>query len=309
MRIGIGFGVVAGEDGSLPSVIARCQQAEKDGFASAWLTHIFGNDAIIALALAGQVTSRIELGTFVVPTYPRHPVALAQQALTASAATGGRFTLGIGLSHKVLIENILGLDYSKPIRHTREYLSVLMPLMEGQPAQFQGQEYRVSARLSVPGAARPDVIVAALGPQMLALTGRMADGTGTWMGGPKYLETVAIPTITAAAREAGRKAPRIVSGFPIAVTTNAEAAKAAAAKIFAGYGAMPSYRAILDREGAAEPSGIAVIGTEAEVRSQLRHLEAIGVTDFLGATYPVEGDPAIKERTHSLLAEVARDSA
>ncbi len=306
MRIGIGFGVVAGEDGSLPSVIARCQQAEKDGFASAWLTHIFGNDAIIALTLAGQVTSRIELGTFVVPTYPRHPVALAQQALTASAATGGRFTLGIGLSHKVLIENILGLDYSKPIRHTREYLSVLMPLMEGQPAQFQGQEYRVSARLSVPGAARPDVIVAALGPQMLALTGRMADGTGTWMGGPKYLETVAIPTITAAAREAGRKAPRIVSGFPIAVTTNAEAAKAAAAKIFAGYGAMPSYRAILDREGAAEPSGIAVIGTEAEVRAQLRHLEEIGVTDFLGATYPVEGDAGAQERTQALLAEVAQ---
>lgn len=306
MRIGIGFGVVAGEDGSLPSVIARCQQAEKDGFASAWLTHIFGNDAIIALALAGQVTSRIELGTFVVPTYPRHPVALAQQALTASAATGGRFTLGIGLSHKVLIENILGLDYSKPIRHTREYLSVLMPLMEGQPAQFQGQEYRVSARLSVPGAARPDVIVAALGPQMLALTGRMADGTGTWMGGPKYLETVAIPTITAAAREAGRKAPRIVSGFPIAVTTNAEAAKAAAAKIFAGYGAMPSYRAILDREGAAEPSGIAVVGSEAEVRSQLRHLSEIGVTDFLGATYPVEGDPAIQERTQALLADAAQ---
>lgn len=306
MRIGIGFGVVAGEDGSLPAVIARCQQAEKDGFASAWLTHIFGNDAITALALAGQVTSRIDLGTFVVPTYPRHPVALAQQALTASAATGGRFTLGIGLSHKVLIENILGLDYSKPIRHTREYLSVLMPLMERQPALFQGQEYRVSARLSVPGAGRPDVIVAALGPQMLALAGRMADGTATWMGGPKYLETVAIPAITAAAREAGRKPPRILSGFPIAVTTNAEAARAAAAKIFAGYGAMPSYRAVLDKEGAAEPSGIAVIGTEAEVRSHLGHLAEIGVTDFLGATYPVEGDAGAQERTQALLAEVAQ---
>lgn len=306
MRIGIGSGVVAGEDGSLPSLIARCQQAEQDGFASAWLTHIFGNDAVIALALAGQSTTRIELGTFVVPTYPRHPVALAQQALTASAATGGRFTLGIGLSHKVLIENILGLDYSKPIQHTREYLSVLMPLMEGRPVQYRGKEFRVAARLSVPGAGRPDVIVAALGPQMLALAGRMADGTGTWMGGPKYLESVAVPAITAAAREAGRKAPRIVSGFPIAVTAKGDAAKAAAAKIFAGYGAMPSYRAVLDREGAADPSSIAIVGNETEVRARLRHLAGIGVTDFLGAMYPVEDDPGALERTYALLASAAQ---
>lgn len=306
MRFGIGIGVVASEDGSLPTVIARCQQAEKDGFASAWLTHIFGNDAVMAAALAGQVTSRIELGTFVVPTYPRHPVALAQQALTASAATGGRFTLGIGLSHKVLMENVLGLDYGKPIRHMREYLSVLVPLIEGRPAQFQGKEYRVSARLSVPGAGQPDVVVAALGPQMLALAGRMADGTGTWMGGPKYLGEVAVPTITAAAREGGRKAPRIVSGFPIAVTGKPEAAKAAAAKDFAGYGALPSYRAVLDREGAAEPSGVAIIGDEAEVRAQLRQLAEIGVTDSLGVTYPVEDDPGCPERTYAFMASAAQ---
>jgi F420-dependent oxidoreductase-like protein len=306
MRIGIGFGVVATEDGSLAAVIERCRRAEANGFASAWLTHIFGNDAITALALAGQATSRIELGSFVVPTYPRHPTVMAQQALTAAVATGGRFTLGIGLSHRVFIENVLGLDYSKPVRHMREYLSVLMPLIEGRPVQFRGEEYRVSARLGVPGATPPGVIVAALGPQMLALTGRMADGTATWMGGPKYLETVAIPIITSAAKEAGRKAPRIVSGFPIAITTNRDAAKASAAKVFAGYGAMPSYRAVLDQEGAAEPSGVAIIGDESEVRAQLQRLAEIGVTDFNGALYPVDGDPRVEERTYAFLAGVAK---
>ena len=137
------------------------------------------------LALAGRETSKIELGTGVVPTYPRHPTALAQQALTAAAASNNRLTLGIGLSHRVVIENMLGLDYSKPIRHTREYLSVLMPLLEGNRVSFRGEEYRVAAQIQVAGAARPPVLVAALGPQMLKLAGKMADGTITWMGGPK----------------------------------------------------------------------------------------------------------------------------
>ncbi len=305
MRVGISFGVVATEDGSLAAVVERCRSAEAAGFASVWLTHIFGNDAIIALALAGQATSRIELGSFVVPTYPRHPTVMAQQALTAAAATGGRFTLGIGLSHRVFIENVLGLDYSKPLRHMREYLSVLMPLLEGKPVQFRGDEYRVSARLNVPAATPPGVVVAALGPQMLALAGRMADGTGTWMGGPKYLEEVAVPIITSAARAAGRKAPRIVAGFPIAITAATDAARASAAKVFAGYGAMPSYRAALDREGAAEPSGVAIIGSEPEVRAQLQRLAGIGVTDLGGALFPVDGDPAAEERTYAFLASAA----
>lgn len=305
MRIGIWNGVVASEDSSLAAVIERCRKAEAAGFATAWVTHIFGNDAIVALALAGQATSRIELGSFVVPTYPRHPVAMAQQALTAAVATGGRLALGLGLSHQMLIEGVLGLDYSKPLRHIREYLSVLMPLLEGQPVQFRGEEYRVAARLAVPGAQRPDVIVAALGPQMLTLAGRMADGTGTWMCGPKYLETVVVPTITSAAREAGRKAPRIIAAFPIAVAANGEAAKAAAAQVFAMYGALPSYRATLDREGAAGPAELAIVGDEPSVRAQLRRLAEIGITDFNAAVYPVDGDPGAEGRTYEFLAAMA----
>ena len=302
MKIGIGVS----EAGSLGETLKAFERVEASGFDAAWIPNIFGFEAIMLLALAGQVTSKIELGTFVVPTYPRHPTAIAQQALSASAATNGRFTLGIGLSHKVVIENMLGLDYSKPIRHMREYLSVLMPLLKGTGVQFAGEEYRVAARVSVPGAKTPQVIVAALGPQMLKLAGKMADGTATWMGGPKYLKDTAVPAITAAAKEAGRPAPRIVSGFPIAVTKDEAGAKASASKIFAMYGTLPSYRAVLDVEGAPNPADVAIVGSEQEVEQRVRALAAAGVTDFNGSPYPVEGDPGAVQRTIELLAGLAK---
>lgn len=302
MRIGIGIGA----EGELGNVLEQFSRAEAAGFDSAWVSNIFGVDAITLLALAGRVTSRMELGTFVVPTYPRHPAALAQQALTTSAASGGRFTLGIGLSHRVVIENMFGLDYSKPIRHMREYLSVLLPLLAGEAVQFRGEEYRVAAQVSVPGAKRPDVVVAALGPQMLRLTGKMADGTATWMGGASYLEKTAIPAIRSAAADAGRPAPRIISGFPVAVTNDAAAAREAASTQFAIYGQLPSYRAVLDVEGAADASGVAIVGNEDEVERQIRHLASIGVTDFNASPYPVGGDKAVLGRTFELLSGLAK---
>lgn len=304
MKIGIGIGITGSE--GLPEVIRQIQRAEESGFDAAWLPNIFGLDAVTTLALAGRETSRIELGTFVVPTYPRHPMALAQQALTAAAAAGGRFTLGIGLSHRVVIEGMFGLDYSKPVRHMREYLSVLVPLLEGKPVQFRGEEYRVQGQLTVPGAGRVPVIVAALGPQMLKVAGRLADGTATWMGGPAYLRETAIPAIRAAAAEAGRPAPRVVSGFPVAVTGDAAAARASAAKVFAVYGTLPSYRAVLDVEGAAGPADVAIVGSENDVAEQLRALAAAGVTDFNASPFPVEGDPAAVGRTIEFLAGFRR---
>lgn len=306
MKIGLGIGAGVGEDGNLSQLMKAFERAEQAGFDSAWMPNIFGFDAVMVLALAGRVTERLELGTFVVPTYPRHPMALAQQALTASAATGGRFALGIGLSHKVVIENMLGLDYSRPVRHMREYLSVLLPLVSGEQVMHRGEEYRVVARLTVPDAPRPAVIVAALGPQMLKLAGRMADGTATWMGGPKYLRDTAIPAIRKAAEEAGRPAPRVVAGFPVAVTTKVQEAKEAAAKVFANYGALPSYRAVLDVEGAPGPADIAIVGGEAEVEAQVRSLAAAGVTDFNASIFPVDGDVGAGQRTVELLSGLAR---
>jgi F420-dependent oxidoreductase-like protein len=302
MRIGLGVG----GGGDLAKELDDFKRAEAAGFAATWTPNIFGLDAIGLLALAGQVTTSVELGTFVVPTYPRHPMVMAQQALTTAAATNNRFTLGIGLSHKVVIEDMLGLDMSKPVRHMREYLSVLMPLLAGEAIRYKGEEYRVAGQVAVPGAQRPPVIVAALGPQMLRVAGKLADGTATWMGSAEYLEKTAIPAISQAAAEAGRPAPRIVSGFPIALTANKDAARESAGKSFAMYGNLPSYRATLDRGGAAGPADVAMIGTEEEIATQLRRLRDIGVTDFDTSPFPVRGEDGVVARTIEFMAGVAK---
>ena len=197
MRIGINAGLARGT--SLNDLLTQFERAEQVGFASVWLANIFGPDALTTLALAGQRTQRIELGTAVVPTYPRHPAALAQQVLTVQAATNNRLALGIGLSHKVVIETMFGLDYSKPILHAREYLSALNGLLTGQSTKFEGKLYRVQAQFTIPNATPPPVLFAALGKQMLELAGRMTQGTVTWMGGLKYLADTAVPIITQSA--------------------------------------------------------------------------------------------------------------
>lgn len=302
MRIGIGLGV-SGPAASFDELIGEVERAEAAGFASVWVSNIFSYDALTVLAFGGRATRRIELGSFVIPTYPRHPVALAQQALTVQAVTGGRLALGIGLSHKVVIEDMFGLDYSRPIPHTREYLTVLNGLLSGERTVFRGEEYRVAAQFAVPGATKPPVLVAALGPAMLRLCGRLADGTATWMGGLTYLRDVAVPAITEAARKAGRPSPRVVAGLPICVTADAAAAREAADKTFAVYGQLPSYRATLDRGGAAGPGDVAVVGSEAEITAHLDALAAAGVTDFNAALFAAPGGDV--QRTYELLARLA----
>jgi F420-dependent oxidoreductase-like protein len=303
VRIGLGL---IGQSESMPAMLNEYRRAEDLGFEAIWSSNIFTHDAVTMSALAGTVTERVELGTFVVPTYPRHPAAFAQQVLTAQSATSNRLVLGIGLSHRVVIENMMGLDYSKPVRHMREYLSVLVPLLRGEAVQFEGEEYRVNLQITVPGTEKPPVIVAALGPQMLKLAGRMADGTAVWMGGPGYLENTCIPTITAAAHDAGRPDPRVVVGFPIALTNEEEAARTAASKQFEVYGTLPSYRAILDKERADNPADIAMIGDEATIRAGLARLRDIGVTDFNASPFRVPGDSDAVKRTIEFMAGVAK---
>jgi len=302
MRIGIGIGEISGAPAGLDSLVAQAQRAERDGFASGWFANIFGFDAIMAAALCGRSTTRIELGTAVVPTYPRHPTAMAQQALSAQAACGGRFALGIGLSHQIVIETMLGLSWAKPYSHMREYLAVLAPLIRTGSVSFQGEEFRVNANLAIPGATPCPILVAALAPKMLALSGREADGTITWMAGPKTLREHTIPRINEAAAKAGRPAPRVVAGLPIALTTDRSGARAAAARIFQIYGALPSYRAMLDREGAEGPADVAIVGDRAALGEQLEQLRAIGVTDYLAIPYPVGEDSlASVEATREVL--------
>lgn len=286
MRIGIIVG--ASEGGDLDALVAQAKSLEEAGFASLWAANIFGLDAITTMAIVGRETERIELGTAVVPTYPRHPTAIAQQALTVSAASQGRFALGIGLSHKLVIENMLGFSYDKPARHMKEYLAVLGPLLRGEAVAHDGDEYKVNLALQVPGAKAVPLLVAALGPVMLKLTGRLADGTITWMTGPKTLEDHIIPTLGKAAADAGRPSPRTVAGLPIVITNDPASARETIGKQLVMYGQLPSYRAMLDREGAAGPADVALAGDEAEVGAALDRLRDIGLTDFNAAIMPIE---------------------
>jgi len=306
MKIGIGIGELAGAPADLNGIIAQAKRAEADGFASGWFASIFGFDAIMLAALCARETTRIELGTAVVPTFPRHPISMAQQAMTAQAMAGGRFTLGIGLSHQVVIETMLGMSFAKPFTHMKEYLAVLVPLMRTGSAMHQGSEYRVAASLNVPGGQRCQILVAALAPKMLALTGAEADGTITWMTGPKTIREHTVPRIAEAAAKAGRPAPRIVVGLPVAITKDPAAARRAAAKQFAIYGTLPSYRAMLDREGAEGPADLVIAGDEATVGAELAKLGEAGTTDFLWAPCPVEGDGEAIPRTRAFLAKLAR---
>ncbi len=302
MRIGIGIGEISNEKSGIDGILAQAQRAERDGFASGWFANVFGVDAITMAALCGRVTTTLELGTAVVPTYPRHPHAMAQQALTAQAACGGRFTLGIGLSHQIVIEMMLGLSYAKSYSHMRDYLAVLAPLIRTGNVSHAGDAYRVNANLSIPGATPCPILVAALAPKMLALAGAVADGTVTWMTGPKTVREHIIPRIADAAAAAGRPAPRVVVGLPIAVTSDVAAARETAARMFQVYGGLPSYRAMLDREGADGPADVALVGDEAAVGEQLVQLRAAGATDFLAAPFAVGADaPASLERTRALL--------
>jgi F420-dependent oxidoreductase-like protein len=299
MQIGLMFG---GSEMSLESATRQARDAQRGGFRTFWLPNIFGLDAITAAAVVGREVDGLELGTAVVPSYPRHPAALAQQALTASAATDGRFTLGIGLSHQIVIEGMYGLDYSKPARHMHEYLEVLAPLLRGEPVDHQGDAYCTKIAIDVPGARPVPLLVAALGPVMLGLAGRLSDGTITWMTGPGTIEKHIAPKLSAAAQQAGRPAPRIVCGLPIALTNDADGAREAVAKQFAIYGSLPSYRAMLDREGASGPADVALLGDEASLRKQIARLADAGVTDFDAAVTPLgEGSAA---RTVGFLASL-----
>ncbi len=288
MRIGLMIGA-DGTNATLDDVVGIAQRAEQAGLDNVWMANIFGFDAVSALAIIGRETSKIGLGTAVTPTYPRHPTALAQQALTTAAASGNRFTLGIGLSHQIVIEDMLGFSYAKPANHMREYLSVLMPLVRGETANFQGDEYRVAGvTMDVPGVTELPVVVAALGPVMLRLAAELADGTNTWMVGPKTMESHIVSRLVAAATAAGRNDPRVVGGYPVILTNKPDEARAKIAEGLTIYGQLPSYRAMLDREGVAGPADIAIAGDENLVRGEIKRLENIGVTDFNAAIMDVE---------------------
>jgi F420-dependent oxidoreductase-like protein len=304
MRIGIFIGVV----GSAPTLEGQVQQvveAESDGFDSYWTPQVAGTDALTLLALAGGRTSRIEVGTAVVPIFQRHPTALAQQALTTQAAAGGRLALGIGLSHKPSVEDRMGLSFDRPALRMLEYLTVLRELVQDGRTRFSGETLSVSATVQVPTGSPFPILIAALGPRMLKIAGELSEGTVTWMVGPRTLSDHITPKITAAANASGRPAPRICAGVPICVTDDPPEARSRAARIFQRYGSLPSYRKMLELEGTNEPAEVAVVGDETSVERQLRDYADGGATDLLAVVFP-DGpdDGASTARTRALLKKL-----
>ncbi|HVV36282.1 MAG TPA: LLM class F420-dependent oxidoreductase [Acidimicrobiales bacterium] len=278
-------GVFLAADGTLEQLGEGLADVAERGFDSAWLPNIFGFDALTAIAAVGNRGPGIEIGTAVIPTYPRHPMMLASQALTTQAAIGNRLALGIGLSHQIVIENMFGYSFDKPARHMKEYLQALLPLLAGEPVNVQGETLKAVGQLSVAGAQRPPVLLAALAPTMLKLAGGVADGTVTWMTGPATVGDHIVPSITAAAEAAGRPAPRTVVALPTMVTNDVDEAKARASKVFVVYGGLPSYRAMLDREGAAGPADVVIAGDEATVRKAIDGVRDAGATDFVAVPF------------------------
>ena len=301
MRIGLFVGVTGPI--TFAEALAAAKQAEQADLDSFWLPNIFALDALTTIAAIGAQTERIELGTNVVPVYPRHPMALAQQALTTSVLTSGRLTLGIGLSHKFIIEGMFGMSFDAPSRYMREYLSILQPMLTGEAVNFEGAVLRTTGQLTVTDAYPVSVLVAAMGPRMLQLAGTMTDGTLLGWAGAKNVREYIAPAIRAAAEAQGRPAPRISTALPICVTDDVDAAYDLATELFAVYKDIPSYRTILDREGKATVADVALIGNEQRVGEQLAELADAGVTDLAAAVY---GASEERERTMTLLSGARR---
>ena len=272
-------------------------QAADDGFSGWWLAQTGLIDALTAFTAMADTAPDMEFGTAVIPTFPRHPTALAGQALTAQAALGDRpLVLGIGLSHRPMIEGMLGLSFEKPVRHLIDYLEVLQPLLETGTVAYSGEAFTAHIDTGRPTERAPSVMVAALGEQTLKVAGRRTDGTILWMVGPRTVTEHIAPRMTEAAAAAGRGAPRIVCSLPTCVTDDAEAVRSAAATVFEIYGQLPSYRAMLDREGARHPGDVAIIGTEEEVAQQLAGLADAGVTDFSALEFGTSTDEFTRTR-------------
>jgi 5,10-methylenetetrahydromethanopterin reductase len=299
------IGSMVETDKPLSDTVALLRSYHEAGLDHAFASQIFGPDALTLLAVAGSQVPGIHLGTGVVPVYPRHPMMLAQQALTVQLATGNRLLLGIGLSHQIVVEGMWGMSFERPAAYMKEYLASLMPLLHGETVRVEGERVTTNAfaPLDITGVEAPPVLVAALGTTMLKLAGRVADGTVTWMTGTATIEGHIAPTITAAAEAAGRPAPQVVVSLPISVTNDVDGAKARMNEAFSIYPNLPSYKAMLDKEGAEVAGDIGFIGDEEAVAASISRLADAGATDFVAA---IVGDAEERARGLALLSEIAR---
>ena len=293
-------------DKPLSDIVALLRRYQEAGLDHAFASQIFGPDALTLLAVAGSQVPGIGLGTGVVPVYPRHPMMLAQQALTVQMATDNRLLLGIGLSHQVVVESMWGMSFERPAAYMREYLTALMPLLRGETVRCEGERVTTNAfaPLDISDVEAPPVLVAALGDTMLKLAGRVADGTITWMTGTATIGDHIAPTITAAAEAAGRPAPRVVVSLPISVTNDVDAVpRIASTRPSPSTRTCPPTRPCWTRKGPRRRRTSASSATRRPSPRPSSRLADAGATDFVAA---IVGDAAERARGFALLSELAR---
>ncbi|PZG17230.1 TIGR03564 family F420-dependent LLM class oxidoreductase [Nonomuraea aridisoli] len=289
--------------GAMPitELLSRIEHAAANGFARFWLGEHGEWDPLTVFAALGDRAPGIDVATSVMGMYPRHPLALAAQALTTQAATGGRLTLGIGHGHAPLVENRYGLTWRPPVRHAREILDVLGPVLRGEQVDVRGEAVTAAGGVTVPGVAPPSLLLAANGPRMLALAGERADGALTMWATPRFTGDVVVPAVTGAA--AGRPAPRITVGLLVSVTSDVDGTRARVDADFRQAAAMPTFRSLLDRQGSASPADTLVTGDETAVEKMVRQYADAGATELI--VFPA-GLPEDHDRTVTLLADLAR---
>ncbi|NNN01351.1 MAG: TIGR03564 family F420-dependent LLM class oxidoreductase [Acidimicrobiaceae bacterium] len=301
MRIAIGLDT----EGPIEKTLERALLLRDSGFTSLWSSQIFGPDTLTVLAIVGREIRDLDLGTGVVPVQPRHPSMLAAQARTVQEAIGGKLSLGVGLSHQVIVEGLWGISFEKPASYMREYLAALAPMLRGEAVSVKGE--RVSAvsmgALGPRDVAAPSLLVAALGTKMLEMAGAVTDGTVLWMTGVKTIKTHIAPTLQAAASRAGRPTPRIVCSLPIVVTSDVAATTESVNTSLAVYGTLPSYQAMLEREGATSPADVGLIGSREQVLERLHELAASGVTEFSAS---ISGNAQQRDATYEVLLDYAQ---
>ena len=291
---------IFGSSRNIDDLKKQVKEANNLGYSTFWTPQIFNLDALTALAVIAESVEDIRLGTSVIPTYPRHPMMLAQQALTVNQVSNGRLDLGIGLSHKPVVEGMWGISFDAPVGHMSDYLQILMALLHDGTISYGGKHLTSRGGIDVPADA-PPVLVAALGPQMLKLVGRVADGTVTWMTGPETIRNHISPIINAAAEEAGRPVPQVIAAVPVCITSDLDIAEEYAKRDFGFYGDLPSYRAMLEREGLANSWDIALSGSFEEVAEGLQKYSDSGGTQVVAAVY---GPDEAREQTVSELAKL-----
>lgn len=314
MRIGVMIGPERGRYASkVDRMRADARWAEEAGLASIWIPQIPDEfDALTAATIIGAETSAIEVGTAVVPVQPRHPIALAQQALSVQAVCQGRLRLGLGVSHHWIVDEMLGLPYERPAPTMRAYLDVLDAALAGPgPVDVENDLFRVHNPLDVTDVSPTPVLLAALGPKMLALAGERTDGTILWLADERVIGSHVAPRITKAAEAAGRPAPRIVAGIPVCLCRDdeVEVAVARANRILSEADVSPNYQRLLDLGDADDVGGILAAGSESSVEKRLRSFADAGVTDVSVRVVPIGGDRdellASMRRTRQYLADLA----